>query len=555
MIQYEEIKNKYTSTGRHSGYSTRVYHTGLMEAKNLTASEMHILQDKINNQTNLWNKKWELTLSRQTVQAKKDYSQEISLQHKMILDSINSILISSLENKINNYWELLKDKTTFSIEPPYKPFKRDLPHEPRSEYYLIKPSFLTKILGKAKKLKQTQETLFKLALDIFNEEKNQLEKSYQSAIANYNNDYSSWEAKLIEFNDKQANFNNLIDQKKLQYYDSNPEYIIEYCKIILNNSQYPVSFTKCFNIQYNKINQMLFIDYQLPHLDNIPKIGGVKYIITSDVFIDKNLSATELHKLYDSTIYQITLRTLSELFNADKIDAIRAIIFNGIITNTNQATGHQESKCIVSIQANKTEFLAINLSQVDPKACFKSLKGIGSAKLYTITPIQPLIELDKSDSRFIEHYDVTKDINETTNLAAMDWEDFEHLVREIFEKEFSQNGGEVKVTHASSDGGVDAIAFDPDPLRGGKVVIQAKRYTNTVGVSAVRDLYGTLMNEGANKGILVTTSDFGHDSYEFVKNKPLTLLNGSNLLHLLQKHGHSATINIKEAKLLLKNNV
>ena len=61
------------------------------------------------------------------------------------------------------------------------------------------------------------------------------------------------------------------------------------------------------------------------------------------------------------------------------------------------------------------------------------------------------------------------------------------------------------MTQASRDGGVDAIAFDPDPIRGGKIVIQAKRYAYTVGVSAVRDLYGTLMNEGATKGILVTT--------------------------------------------------
>ncbi len=58
----------------------------------------------------------------------------------------------------------------------------------------------------------------------------------------------------------------------------------------------------------------------------------------------------------------------------------------------------------------------------------------------------------------------------------MDWQDFEHLVR---------------------DKGVDAVAFDPEPVRGGKYVIQAKRYLHTVDVSAVRDVYGTMMNEGA----------------------------------------------------------
>ncbi|WP_207720180.1 restriction endonuclease [Flavobacterium undicola] len=156
-----------------------------------------------------------------------------------------------------------------------------------------------------------------------------------------------------------------------------------------------------------------------------------------------------------------------------------------------------------------------------------------------------------SDKRFVNSKDINFD--ETTNLALMNWEEFEHLIRELFEKEFNNNGSQVKVTQASRDGGVDAIAFDPDPIRGGKIVIQAKRYTNTVGVAAVRDLYGTVMNEGANKGILVTTSDYGPDSYEFAKGKPITLLNGGNLLHLLEKHGTKARINIKEAKRILNN--
>jgi len=143
---------------------------------------------------------------------------------------------------------------------------------------------------------------------------------------------------------------------------------------------------------------------------------------------------------------------------------------------------------------------------------------------------------------------VAHTLDESFNLAAMDWEDFEHLIREIFEKEFSSAGGEVKVTQASRDGGVDAVAFDPDPIRGGKIVIQAKRYTNTVAVGAVRDLYGTVMNEGANKGILVTTSDYGPDAYAFAKGKPLVLLNGANLLHMLEKHGHKARIDLQEAR-------
>ena len=44
---------------------------------------------------------------------------------------------------------------------------------------------------------------------------------------------------------------------------------------------------------------------------------------------------------------------------------------------------------------------------------------------------------------------------------------------------------------------------------------------------------------------------YGPDAYEFAKAKPLTLLNGGNLLHLLEKHGHKAKIDLKEAKLAL----
>jgi Restriction endonuclease len=97
------------------------------------------------------------------------------------------------------------------------------------------------------------------------------------------------------------------------------------------------------------------------------------------------------------------------------------------------------------------------------------------------------------------------------------------------------------------DRGVDAIMFDPDPLRGGKFVLQAKRYTRPVDVAAVRDLYGTVVNEGANRGILVTTSSYGPDAYDFAKDKPLSLVDGPNLIAMLGKHGRRYRVDLAEA--------
>jgi restriction system protein len=45
-----------------------------------------------------------------------------------------------------------------------------------------------------------------------------------------------------------------------------------------------------------------------------------------------------------------------------------------------------------------------------------------------------------------------------------------------------------------------------------------------------------MQNEGASKGILVTTSGYGKASFEFADGKPLELLAGSNLLYLLEQY-------------------
>ena len=108
----------------------------------------------------------------------------------------------------------------------------------------------------------------------------------------------------------------------------------------------------------------------------------------------------------------------------------------------------------------------------------------------------------------------------------------EHLVRQLFEK----IGMKSWVTQASRDDGIDGVAVHEDPILGGVCVIQAKRYRHTVDVSSVRDLYGTLQNEGASKGILVTTSGYGQASYEFASGKPIELIDGSNLLYLLAEY-------------------
>ena len=167
-----------------------------------------------------------------------------------------------------------------------------------------------------------------------------------------------------------------------------------------------------------------------------------------------------------------------------------------------------------------------DFSRVDPLACLLDLSASVSKNPAELTPVRPVLEFDMVDPRFVEEADVLSGLDQRPNLMELKPGEFESLITNLF----TEMGLETRQTQPSRDGGVDCVAFDNRPIFGGKVIIQAKRYKNTVPVSAIRDLFGSVHNEGASKGILVTTSGFGRASFEFAKDKPLELLSGSNPL-------------------------
>jgi len=89
---------------------------------------------------------------------------------------------------------------------------------------------------------------------------------------------------------------------------------------------------------------------------------------------------------------------------------------------------------------------------------------------------------------------------------------------------------------ASHDGGIDFIATTRKVLSGGKSVVQCKDWDEAVGEPVVRDLYGTMLSEGANTGILITTSRFTPSAYRFADGKPLELIDGEQFVALCVEH-------------------
>ena len=546
-------------------WQIEVRHDGLGRYRVIRGRDKEVVERMAHAQQSAWEEMWQRKQEREARQEGREQrkmdreaglaeSTERTAQARSEIEALEGILSYTLSINDSVDWESLKDRAPFSRPRPVPTEPQATPREPLATDSDFEPAlgFLDKVVKSRREERiREAEQKFQTLHAAWEKRRDEVLAANKELAAADAAALTKWEDAQRNYIAKQTKVNEAVDARKVAFEASEPDAITDCFKLVLSRSKYPDSFPKECELDYNPTTKVLVVDYTLPSLDDMPSVKEVRYVQSRDEHVEVAIPESARTKLYDSVAYQVALRTLHELYEADTVGAVESIVFNGWVSSTDKATGNPTNACILTVQTGRTEFLAINLAAVDPRACFKSLRGIGSSKLHSLTPVAPIITVSREDKRFVTPYGVEKDIDESSNLAAMDWEDFENLIRELFQEEFSQGGGEVKITQASRDGGVDAVAFDPDPIRGGKIVIQAKRYTNTVGVSAVRDLYGTLMNEGATKGILVTTSDYGPDAYGFAKGKPLTLLNGANLLHLLEKHGHKARIDILEAKKLL----
>ncbi len=325
-----------------------------------------------------------------------------------------------------------------------------------------------------------------------------------------------------------------INDLKAKVAAADPEAIRSYFALVLESSNYPEALSPQTRLAYVPESKQLVIEYELPTFTVIPEIAAYKFAKTTDKVTATNRPTAHRKTLYGSVIAQITLRSLREVFAADRWNYIDTAVFNGHVDTINPGTGHPEHPCLVTVRTNHDTYTDLDLRQVDPIACLKALNASVSKSPADLAPVRPVLEFNMVDPRFIDSTDVLATLDQRPNLMELTPGEFEQLITNLFEK----MGLETRLTQASRDGGVDCVAYDPRPIFGGKVVIQAKRYKNTVGVSAVRDLYGTMQNEGATKGILVTTSGYGKASYAFADGKPLELLSGTNLLYLLAEHAH-----------------
>jgi restriction system protein len=465
---------------------------------------------------------------------------EVSRLNDQLTDNVSAlrgILAATLLVDDHIDFEALKERPD---PPPFEAGSLDVPINPPEFAPPPSPRFFQKLVPGTTKRHQAElaeaEVGHQRAVAEAEEQEHQRVDRLEAARAEH-------ERSVVQLKEDTEAQNREVDAFKEAFERGEPEAVVNYFTMVLTASRYPDGFPRQFKLAHVPESKQLVVEYDLPSPDIAPATREYRYIKSKDEVAEAARPASERKGIYGDVVAQLALRSLHELFESDRDERIETVVFNGYVDTVDRRTGQPTRPCLVTVRASRDVFNRLDLSRVEPAACLKGLNASVSRSPSELVPVRPVLEFNMVDPRFVDHSDVLSSIDQRPNLMELTPSEFEALITDLFEK----MGLETRLTQASRDGGVDCVAYDPRPIFGGKVVIQAKRYKNTVGVSAVRDLFGTMQNEGASKGILVCTSGYGKASFEFADGKPLELLSGSNLLYLLEQHaGVEAKIEVPE---------
>ncbi|PJJ05728.1 restriction system protein [Streptomyces sp. 2333.5] len=355
------------------------------------------------------------------------------------------------------------------------------------------------------------------------------ESRRQAQLTAYRRQYDQWAAgALQEIRAHNSGIEELLSGLRGGDADAAVEY---FSAALYSSTAWPEGFPRQVAAAYDPTARQLVLDWALPGYDIVPQTRSVRYMPTADQEKETARPAAQCRALYRDVLAQSVLLVLRDLFAADTYGTLDSVALNGFVDDVDPATGRPAQLYLATVMAPRSAFDLLHLEQVSAVECLtEGLRGQLSARPDQRTAVRPgRLPSDVGGGEAV----VTHGTDGEPDLYEMDPIAFENLIAELFRA----MGMQAVTTQRSGDGGVDVDALDPDPVRGGKIVVQVKRYRHTVPPTAVRDLYGTVQSEGANKGVLVTTSRFGPGAHTFANGKPLGLIAGPELVDLLGRYG------------------
>lgn len=244
-----------------------------------------------------------------------------------------------------------------------------------------------------------------------------------------------------------------IEDFKRQLTEEAPSALVDYCTLVLESSPYPDDFARHVKVGWTPESKQMVVESNLPPFETVPVVESYRYVKAKDEIVALPRSLAQRRSLYASVIAQFALRSLYEVFRADRQRLIAVCVFNGFVEAVDPASGQAVHPCLVTVRVSRDAFDQLNLPQVEPAACLRALNAGISRSPSELAPVRPIIDFSMIDPRFIEETDVLSSLDQRPNLMELTPSEFESLITNLFEK----MGLETRLTQASRDGGVDCV--------------------------------------------------------------------------------------------------
>jgi len=152
----------------------------------------------------------------------------------------------------------------------------------------------------------------------------------------------------------------------------------EYVGIVLANSVYPEWFEVSHDAEFVPATAELNLRVTIPGPDRIPAVKAYRYVKASDEISPSPATQKDLKERYAKAVNDVALRSLHEVFEADRRGLIRGISLELGTETINPATGRDFYVRFVAVAASRDRFGDLDLSSVVPSATLAYLNAVVS---------------------------------------------------------------------------------------------------------------------------------------------------------------------------------
>lgn len=207
------------------------------------------------------------------------------------------------------------------------------------------------------------------------------QKALERAKAVYERECAAREADAAEHNLE-------LDELILNLGYGSAEAIEEYVSLVLANSVYPDIFKVRHEFEFDPSSAELRLVAIVPSPDSVPTVKAYRYAKATDEITSTALPLKAIRDRYESAVHQVALRSLHEVFEADRRGLIRTISLTVATEGTIPATGLIGQIPFVVVAAERDSFLQFDLSAVVPEATLKHLGAAVSKNPFALAPVE-----------------------------------------------------------------------------------------------------------------------------------------------------------------------